>query len=166
MRWTCTIAIAAPISEVFAFFDDPVAAIRFQERAAQHFKGSEVIEVKPDGRRIIDLHMQAGNRAWTQTIVQEVREPPLRLVARSWTWTRHREDRLSTIETHRQLSPDGEGTRLEVAVTLSLEHPWRNPLAAVLNRLTANSAARLEMEHSLHAIAEHLEGRHRAASLT
>jgi hypothetical protein len=49
---------------------------------------------------------------------------------------------------------------------LSLEHPWRNPLAAVLNRLTANSAARLEMEHSLHAIAEHLEGRHRAASLT
>jgi hypothetical protein len=87
-------------------------------------------------------------------------------VARSWTWTKGREDRISIMDTDRHLSSDGEGTRLEVAVTFGLEHPWRNPLAVVLNRLIGNSAAQLELEHSLHAMADHLEGRHRAASFT
>ena len=166
MRWTFTISIGVPIEEVFAFFDDPVATIRFQEHAGQHLKESRLVEVSADGRRTIDLMMQAGTRSWTQTIVQEVREPPSRLMARSYTWTEDRENRISTIATDRRFSPDGTGTRLDVAVTFSVERPWRNPLAVVLNRFMGNTAGRLEMEHSLHAIAEYLEGRHRAGSLT
>jgi len=166
MRWNFTIPIAAPIHEVFAFFDDPVATIRFQEHAGQHLKQSRVVEALPDGRRVIDLQMAAGSRAWTQTIVQEVREPPTRLVARSYTWTDDRNARISTIETDRRFSSDETGTRLDVAVSFSVEHPWRNPLAVLLNRLVGNSAGRLEMEHSLHAMARHLEARHRAGSLT
>lgn len=165
MRWDFTISIGVPIEEVFAFFDDPIASIPFQEHAAEHFKGSRVVEVLPDGRRTIDLEMQAGSRTWTQTIVQEVREPPTRLVARSYTWTRDREDRVSTIATDRRLSAAGGATRLDVAVTFSLERPWRKPLAVLFNRVVGNTAGRLEMEHDLHAIAEYLEGRHRAALL-
>jgi uncharacterized protein YndB with AHSA1/START domain len=166
MRTSFSIRIAAPISEVFAFFDDPVGTIRFQEHAAEHFKGSEVIDVLPDGRQTIDVHMQAGPRTWIQTIAQEVRQPPTRLLTRSWTWSKRRENRIGTMETDRRLSPDGEGTRLDVTVTYRIEHPWKNPRAVILSRLVGNGAARLEMEHSFHSMAEHLEGRHRAASLT
>jgi hypothetical protein len=70
------------------------------------------------------------------------------------------------METDRRLSLDGDATRLDVTVTYRIEHPWRNLRAVVLSRLVGNAAARLEMEHSLHSMAVHLEGRHRAASLT
>ena len=166
MRTHLSVFIAVPIEDVFAFFDDPANSMAFQEHASEHLRGSELIDVAPDGRRTLDVRMQSGPTKWTQTIVQEVREVPTRQVARSWTWTRDRNERHATISTDRRFTPVDGGTSVDVTVAFHVEHPWRHPMTAVLNRVWGQGAAKLELEHSLHNIAEHLEARHRAAAGT
>jgi uncharacterized protein YndB with AHSA1/START domain len=152
-------SIAAPIDEVFAFFDDPVRLLQFQEHAKDHFQRAEVVEVRPDGRRMWDLHMKAGPRTWVQTIDQTVRQEPIRQSAESWTWTTRREERWLTMTSDRHFSSEGGRTKLELTTASRLDNPWRHPLAFLLNAVWGDSAGKLELEHTLHLAIEHLERR-------
>jgi uncharacterized protein YndB with AHSA1/START domain len=161
MRARLVMFIAAPIEDVFAFFDDPRNSIQFVDHAKSDVERWEVTEVRPDGRRVFDARMRAGVRTWVQTIDQEVREPPTRLATRSWTWAKDRNDRLQTMTTDRTFHEQNGGTRLDVGVDFRIDNPWRHPLGVVMNRLWRQRAAAIQLEHSLHFIAEHLEARHR-----
>src|SRR6266498_1736373 len=114
MRAQFVMSIAAPIEEVFAFFDDPRNTIQFVDHAEERVERWEVTEVRLDGSRVFDARIRAGVRTWVQTIDQELREPPTRLVTRSWTWAKDRNDRLQTITTDRTFHEQNGGTRLDV----------------------------------------------------
>jgi uncharacterized protein YndB with AHSA1/START domain len=154
-----SVTIKAPIDDVFAFFDDPSNLLQFQEHAKGHFQRVEVVEVRPDGRRMWDVHMKAGPRTWVQTIDQTLREERVRQFAESWTWTKRRDQRWLTVTTDRHFSRAGEGTKLEMTTVYRLENPWRHPLAFLVNAVWGNSAGKLELEHALHYAIEHLERR-------
>jgi hypothetical protein len=165
MRVTLGVFIAAPVEEVFAFLDEPMNIVEFQEHAKSHLQQVDLVETLPDGRRTFDFQMRAGPRAWMQTVKQVLREPPTRLVSDGWTWTKDRDRRVLTLTSDRRLAADSDGTRLETTIETRLEHPWRNPFAVVVGWLT-RGAFRLEQEHALHFMAEHIEaqraGRRRA----
>ena len=164
MRAEFGVFVAVPIEEAFAFFDDPVRTLEFQEQAKAHFQRADVIEVQPDGRRTIDLFMRAGTRQWVQTIVQEVRQPPTRQVGRSYTWTNDRSRHLSSLSTDRRFATEPGGTRINLVVEFNVERQRLRPVALLLNQLWGNRAFQVQQEHALHFIAEYLEERHRATA--
>ena len=159
MQTKLSTLIDAPIEQVFDFFDDPARAIAFQDHASQAIDRWQVIDEQPDGRRTIDFFMQTGAKRWMQTIVQEVRDRPFRLVSRSYGWAKNRDEPVSFMTSERRLSVDSGKTRVDVQVKFWLAHPWRNPLAALMNAVWGNQAFRIEQEHALYDIAEYLEGR-------
>lgn len=163
MRAEFSVFIAAPIADVFAFFDDPIRAMEFQEHAKSHLQRADVIEVLPDGRRTFDLYMRSGPQQWVQSVVQELREVPTRQLARSYTWTTDRERRISTLSTDRRFVTEDDGTRVSMVAEFEVQRHRLRPLAVILNRFWGNQAFRVEQEHALHFIAEHLEAQHREA---
>jgi uncharacterized protein YndB with AHSA1/START domain len=145
--------IRAPIDEVFAFFDDPANTMRFNE----HFMRYEVIDEQPDGRRVFDLFLGAGERRWVQTIGQVLREPPTRLVTRSGTWESAGDPWALTLVTDRRFSKHVDGTRLDMAVSYRLTEPWRHPVKVAQNWFQ-RGAVRLEYERQLDAMVRMIEG--------
>ena len=144
--------IRAPIDEVFAFFDDPANTLEFNP----HAKRFEVIDQQRDGRRTYDVVMHSDTRDWMQTVVQELREPPTRLVTRGGTWTTERHSWLLTVTTDRRFSAEGESTRVDVTIDSRLDQPLRRPLQALRNWLS-RGATQQEFEHQLALIAKRLE---------
>jgi len=147
-----------------AFFDDPLQALEFQERPRSLLQRAEIVEVLPDGRRTIDLHMRDGRTTWVQTLVQDVREPPSRQVGHSYTWTKARDQVVSRMSSERRFVAEAGGTRVDSIVEFHVERQPRRSLALLVNWVWGNRAFQIEQEHALHFIAEHLEARHRGVS--
>ena len=145
--------IRAPIDEVFAFFDDPLKTLEFNDHAV-HF---DVVEVQPDGRRTFDVVMRAGAKQWMQTVEQVVREPPTRLLTRGGSWTRDRGRWVLTVTTDRRFTQEGGGTRVDATIETHVDDPFRHPFGAILNWVQ-QGAARTEFEHQLHFMATRIEG--------
>jgi hypothetical protein len=112
--------------------------------------------MQPDGRRTFDLAMQAGPKEWMQTIEQVVREPPIRLVTRSGTWTTDRRQWLLTLTTDRRFTVEAEGTRVDKSIDTQLAHPWHRPLQAIQNWVQ-RGATRSEFERQLDLMARRIE---------
>jgi carbon monoxide dehydrogenase subunit G len=146
--------VHAPIEEVFDFFDDPDNTLEFNEHAERF----EVVEVRPDGRRTIDVVMQAGRKRWMQTVEQVVRDPPTRLTTRGGTWTTQRDQLILKATTDRRFSVEGDGTRVDVAIDLRLQRPLQRPFWAVLGWLQ-RGAARRQFEHQMSLVAQRLAER-------
>jgi uncharacterized protein YndB with AHSA1/START domain len=149
--------IRAPVEDVFAFFDDTANTIRLNNHAVRF----EVVDAQPDGRRTFDIVMRAGSNEWMQTVEELVYEPPTRLVTRGGSWTTDRRHWLLTITTDRRLSPESDGTRVDVTIDTKLVQPLRHPAQAIRNWL-GRGAAQAEFERQLALMAERLEAQHRA----
>jgi hypothetical protein len=145
--------IRAPIHEVFAFFDDPIKMLEFNEHAV-HF---DVVDAQPDGRRTFDVVMRAGAKQWTHTIEQVVREPPTRLLTRGGSWTTDRGQWLLRVTTDRRFSAEGDGTRVDATIETNVDDPVHHPFGAILNWVQ-QGAARAEFERQLDAITARIEG--------
>jgi hypothetical protein len=145
--------IQAPIDEVFAFFDDPLKMLEFNEHAV-HF---DVVDAKPDGRRTFDVVMRAGAKQWRQTVEQVIREPPTRLMTRGGTWSTDRRRWLLTVTTDRRFSADGDGTLLDATIETTVDDPFHHPFGAILNWVQ-QGAAKAEFERQLDAITARIEG--------
>jgi uncharacterized protein YndB with AHSA1/START domain len=158
MRVDLTTYIPAPIDVVFAFLDDPANTLEFAGHARSHVEHLQVVAVRPDGARTFDLQMRSGGKTWVQTIDQEVRQSPTRLMTRGWTWTIDREQPVLTVTTDRRLYAEGEGTRLHVTVETRLDHPWKRPYWAIVG-WRQRGAMRLGLEHQIHLITERLAAR-------
>ncbi len=156
MRINLGAFVAAPIQDVFAFFDDPANTLEFNT----HARRFEVVAVQPDGRRTIDFEMNSGAKTWMQTVEQEVREPPTKLVTRGGTWTSDRRTFLMTVTTDRSFSVEGDGTRLDVTVEFRLDQPWRRPFWTVLSWIQ-RGATQLELEHQLYYMTDLIAARHK-----
>ena len=141
-----------PSDVVFGYFDlaDNTAS------ASEHAVRVEVVDIQPDGRRTCDVVMVAGAKQWVQSIEQVVREPPLLLTTRSWSWTADRQQPLLTILTHRRFTSESDGTRVDATIDYQLDRPWRRPLWATTNWLR-RGAARREFERQLSLIAQRIE---------
>jgi uncharacterized protein YndB with AHSA1/START domain len=144
--------LPALIEDVFDFLDDPAGTLRLNEHASEHAVGVDVIASQPDGRRTVDITMRAGDKTWTQTVEQVLRDRPTRLVSRSWTWTDDRANPTLSIITDRRLSPETDGTRLNMTIHYELAS---GSLVQRARLRLQQGAARLEIEHQLHFLAEH-----------
>lgn len=144
--------IHAPIDVVFEYFD----LAENTASASEHAVRVDVVDTQPDGRRTCDVVMAAGARQWVQSIEQVVREPPLRLTTRSWSWTWDRQQPLLTLLTDRRFTSEPDGTRVDATIDYHLDRPWRRPLWAMTNWLR-QGAARREFEGQLSLIAQRIE---------
>jgi uncharacterized protein YndB with AHSA1/START domain len=152
MRFEVGRSIAAPIENVFAFFDDPHNTIAY----SPHARRVKVIETRADGCRTYDVWMQGHDKAWMQTVEQVLREPPRRLVNRSWSWSDDRSKRVLSITSDRQFSEDVGNTFARVWIDVSLVQPLRRPFDAARN-LIFRGATQLEFEHQLDVIGKRIE---------
>ncbi len=144
--------VRAPIDEVFGYFD----LAENTAVASEHAVRVDVVDIQPDGRRTCDVVMVAGARQWMQSIEQVVREPPLLLTTRSWTWTRDREQPLLTVLTDRRFSSEPGGTRIDATIDYQLDRPWRRPFLVMTNWLRRGAAQR-EFERQLSKIVQRIE---------
>jgi hypothetical protein len=148
--------VPASLEEVFDFLDEPANGLGLGGHAAEHVAGIQVVGTEPDGRRTFDLRMRAGQRTWTQTIRQVVRQRPNRLLTEGWTWVTDRNDPYLVVTNDRRLSlQDGE-TRVDVAIHYELRK--RSLLASAVGWLQRGQV-RMELEHQLHFLAEHFASR-------
>ncbi len=146
--------VRAPIDDVFGYFD----LVENTATASEHAIRADVVDVQPDGRRTWDVVMVAGAKQWTQSIEQVVRERPLRLTTRSWSWTRDRQQPVLTLITDRRFSSEPGGTRVDATIDYQLVRPWRHPFLATVNWLRRGSAQR-EFERQLSVIVQRIEAR-------
>jgi uncharacterized protein YndB with AHSA1/START domain len=151
-RIRLSVFITAPIDEVFAFLDDPDNVAEFSE----HAERVEIVDVKPDGRRTVDILMRWGRKSWHQTIEQVVREPPTRLATRGGTWTEPGKY-VMTVEVDRRLSVERDGTRVD----MNWDFRTHRRFHAVFDWLQRDAATR-EWQHQLSLMAERLAARPQA----
>jgi carbon monoxide dehydrogenase subunit G len=156
MRFEVSADIPAPVEEVFDFLDDPANALKLNEHAADHVVGFDIVDTAPDGRRTVDVRMQAGRRAWIQTIEQVVRERPSRLVTRGWTWTERRDEPLMVVMNDRRLAEAASATRLTITADYELR---KAPLTARIMARLQRGATRLELVNGLHLLIDHFASR-------
>ena len=156
MRFDLGVFVPGAIDEVFDFLDDPWNTISLGGHAAEHVQSITEVASDDEGRRTFDIKMQAGPRAWTQTVQQIVRNRPTRLMTRGWTWVNDREEPALLVMTDRQLSAETGGTRL--SMTIDYEPQKLRTFARVLN-LLQRGQTRLELEHQLHFLAERFAAR-------
>ncbi|HEX9549852.1 MAG TPA: SRPBCC family protein [Candidatus Limnocylindrales bacterium] len=156
MRFEVSADIPAPVEEVFDFPGDQANALKLNERAADHVVGFDIVDTAPDGRRTVDVRMQAGKRAWIQTIEQVVRERPSRLVTRGWTWTERRDEPLMVVMNDRRLAEAASATRLTITADYELR---KAPLTARIMARLQRGATRLELVNGLHLLIDHFASR-------
>ena len=155
MKIRASVLVLGAIEDVFDFLDDPANTMMLGGHAAEHARGFTQVTGE-DGRRTFDIKMQAGGRAWTQTIQQVIRERPSRHVWEAWTWDDDRTEPHLRVTVDRMLTAEQDGTRLSTAIEYT---PAKRPLLGKLLGWLQRGQTQTELDHQLHFLAERFAAR-------